>query len=107
MPRPARRSRRPLRPTPGPGRETGGLPASRRPIRTPSHRTGRRATIATIGQPLAAAINILTASSRHPGGVNVAFADGSVHFLKSSVSPQAWYAIATEAGNEVLSSDSY
>ena len=59
------------------------------------------------GQPQSAAVNILAASSRHPGGVNVAFADGSVHFLKSTVSPAAWYALATVAGNEVLSSDSY
>ena len=50
---------------------------------------------------------MLAASSRHPGGVNVAFADGSVHFVKSSVSPISWYALATVAGGEVLSSDSY
>jgi prepilin-type processing-associated H-X9-DG protein len=61
----------------------------------------------TMGQPLAALLNVLAASSRHPGGVNVAFADGSVRFIKSSVSPQAWYAIATVAGNEVVSSDAY
>jgi prepilin-type processing-associated H-X9-DG protein len=59
------------------------------------------------GQPQAAAINMLAASSRHPGGVNVAFADGSVRFVKSSVSPTSWYAIATPAGNEVISSDSF
>jgi prepilin-type N-terminal cleavage/methylation domain-containing protein/prepilin-type processing-associated H-X9-DG protein len=53
------------------------------------------------------AVNMLSASSRHPGGVNVAFADGSVHFVKSAVSPQAWYAIATINGGEVVSSDSY
>jgi len=61
----------------------------------------------TIGQPWSAAVNAIAASSRHPGGVNMAFADGSVHFLKSSVSPQAYYALATPAGGEVLSSDSY
>jgi len=59
------------------------------------------------GQPQAAAVNVIAASSRHPGGVNVAFGDGSVHFIKSSVSPQAWYAIATVNGGEVVSSDSY
>jgi prepilin-type N-terminal cleavage/methylation domain-containing protein/prepilin-type processing-associated H-X9-DG protein len=59
------------------------------------------------GQPASAAVNALAASSRHPGGVNVAFGDGSVHFIKSSVSPQAWYAIATINGGEVVSSDSY
>ena len=59
------------------------------------------------GQPRASAVNALAASSRHPGGVNVAFGDGSVHFIKSSVSPLAWYGIATVAGGETVSSDSY
>ena len=33
--------------------------------------------------------------SRHPGGANMLFADGSVHFLKSSISPIPWRALAT------------
>jgi prepilin-type N-terminal cleavage/methylation domain-containing protein/prepilin-type processing-associated H-X9-DG protein len=45
--------------------------------------------------------------SRHPGGANMLFADGSVHFLKSSISPIPWRALATRAYGEVLSSDSY
>jgi prepilin-type processing-associated H-X9-DG protein len=49
----------------------------------------------------------LTASSRHPGGVNVMFVDGSVHWIKSSISPNAWWALGTINGGEVLSSDSY
>ena len=48
-----------------------------------------------------------SASSNHPGGVNVLFMDGSVRFVKSSVSYQAWYAIATPNYGEVVSSDSY
>ena len=36
-----------------------------------------------------------SASSFHPGGVNIAFADGSVHFIKDSISswpivPATW-----------------
>jgi prepilin-type N-terminal cleavage/methylation domain-containing protein/prepilin-type processing-associated H-X9-DG protein len=46
------------------------------------------------------------ASSYHPGGVNVTMLDGSVKFVKNSVSPQTWWAIATKAGGEVISSDS-
>jgi prepilin-type processing-associated H-X9-DG protein len=48
-----------------------------------------------------------TASSRHPGVVNVAFADGSIRAVKSSINVNTWWAIGTCAGGEVLSSDSY
>ena len=54
-----------------------------------------------------ATITMVNASSSHPGGVNVAFMDGSVHFVKSSVSYQSWYALATPDRGEVVSSDSY
>jgi prepilin-type N-terminal cleavage/methylation domain-containing protein/prepilin-type processing-associated H-X9-DG protein len=45
--------------------------------------------------------------SYHPGGVNVAFCDGSVKFIKDTVNPTNWRAVGTRAGGEVLSSDSY
>jgi prepilin-type processing-associated H-X9-DG protein len=45
--------------------------------------------------------------SRHPGGVNTLFGDGSVHFMKSSINPLTWVALGTIAGGEVISSDSY
>jgi prepilin-type N-terminal cleavage/methylation domain-containing protein/prepilin-type processing-associated H-X9-DG protein len=47
------------------------------------------------------------AKSKHPGGANFAFADGSVHFLKNSISLVTYCALGSKAGNEVLSSDSY
>ena len=50
---------------------------------------------------------IVGASSNHPGGVNVGFLDGSVRFVKDSVSQTVWWAIATKAGGEVISADSY
>jgi prepilin-type N-terminal cleavage/methylation domain-containing protein/prepilin-type processing-associated H-X9-DG protein len=50
---------------------------------------------------------MVAASSLHPGGVNTLFMDGSVHFIKSSVNFASWYALATPAGGEVVSSDSY
>ncbi len=34
-------------------------------------------------------------SSLHPGGVNVAFADGSIQFVKNSVNAVAWHAVQT------------
>jgi prepilin-type N-terminal cleavage/methylation domain-containing protein/prepilin-type processing-associated H-X9-DG protein len=45
--------------------------------------------------------------SRHPGGANFAFADGSVHFLKNSISMFTYCALGSRSGGEVLSSDSY
>jgi prepilin-type N-terminal cleavage/methylation domain-containing protein/prepilin-type processing-associated H-X9-DG protein len=47
------------------------------------------------------------AGSWHPGGVNTVFADGSVRFIKNNISPVIWGAIATYAGSEVVSADSY
>jgi prepilin-type N-terminal cleavage/methylation domain-containing protein/prepilin-type processing-associated H-X9-DG protein len=81
-------------------------------------------------------IPIASASSRHPGGVNVALADGSVRFIKDTVSswtlaadgfpvgaprinpmwftgdlgaakPAVWQALSTRSSGEVLSADSY
>jgi len=61
-------------------------------------------------------------SSLHPGGANFLFTDGSVHFLKSILgdagtrpdgttiyypSDVAFQALATRAGGEVISADSY
>jgi prepilin-type processing-associated H-X9-DG protein len=48
-----------------------------------------------------------SANSLHSGGVNVGFADGSVHFIKSTVSLPAWWALGTRNLGEVLSSDQY
>jgi prepilin-type N-terminal cleavage/methylation domain-containing protein/prepilin-type processing-associated H-X9-DG protein len=45
--------------------------------------------------------------SLHPGGLNMAMADGSVRFIKSSISLQTYRALATRAGGEVISSDQY
>ncbi len=70
----------------------------------------------------------MTANSFHPGGVNVAFADGSVKFIKDTIQSwnenalvrcnnQAypgitaqrgvWQSLSTIAGGEVISSDAY
>jgi prepilin-type N-terminal cleavage/methylation domain-containing protein/prepilin-type processing-associated H-X9-DG protein len=49
--------------------------------------------------------NIVTASSNHNGGVNVLFLDGTVRFIKDSVSVATWHAIATKNFGEAVSSD--
>jgi prepilin-type processing-associated H-X9-DG protein len=45
--------------------------------------------------------------SRHPGGVNALFADGSVKFIKDSVALNTWWALGTKAGGEVIDASSY
>jgi prepilin-type N-terminal cleavage/methylation domain-containing protein/prepilin-type processing-associated H-X9-DG protein len=45
--------------------------------------------------------------SFHPGGCNVVFADGSVHFLKETIAPPTWAALITRAGGEITSADQY
>ncbi len=49
----------------------------------------------------------LAASSYHSGGVNTLFADGSVRFIKNSISPIAWRALGSIAGAEVVSGDQF
>ncbi|WP_406698793.1 DUF1559 domain-containing protein [Singulisphaera sp. Ch08] len=48
-----------------------------------------------------------TANSRHPGGVNVCMADGSVKFVKTSINLGTWRALGTRNGGEIISSDSF
>jgi len=47
------------------------------------------------------------ANSNHPGGANFLFADGSVHFIKSSIDIRTYWKLGTKANGEVLSSDQY
>jgi prepilin-type processing-associated H-X9-DG protein len=56
------------------------------------------------GGPTFAAV---TARSYHPGGVNALFGDGSVRFIKDTVSGATWRALGTVNGNEVVSGDAY
>jgi prepilin-type processing-associated H-X9-DG protein len=46
-------------------------------------------------------------SSFHPGGANIAMADGSVRFLKSTTAWPTVWAIGSRAGGEVVSADAY
>jgi prepilin-type N-terminal cleavage/methylation domain-containing protein/prepilin-type processing-associated H-X9-DG protein len=45
--------------------------------------------------------------SRHPGGVNTLFGDGSVHFIKNSIGPMTWVQLGSINGGEVIGSDQY
>ena len=57
--------------------------------------------------PQAGHAEIQVANSYHSGGVNVAMADGSVKFIKDTVSYPTWWALGTRGGGEVISADSY
>ncbi len=46
-------------------------------------------------------------ASRHPGGANFAFGDGSVRFLKSSMSPLVFQRLGNRADGDLLSGDQY
>ncbi|WP_165066421.1 DUF1559 domain-containing protein [Paludisphaera rhizosphaerae] len=46
-------------------------------------------------------------SSQHPGGVSMLMGDGTVRFIKNSVSLSTWRAVGTRAGGEVVSADSF
>ncbi len=48
-----------------------------------------------------------TASSRHPGVVNVLMLDGSSRSIKSSVSLPVWWALGTKGGGEVVSAGDF
>jgi prepilin-type processing-associated H-X9-DG protein len=45
--------------------------------------------------------------SFHPGGANVVFADGAVHFLGATIDIRVFAALVTRAGGEVVSGNAY
>jgi prepilin-type N-terminal cleavage/methylation domain-containing protein/prepilin-type processing-associated H-X9-DG protein len=45
--------------------------------------------------------------SRHQGGVNALFGDGSVKFMKDSINQMTWWALGTKAGGEVIDASAY
>jgi prepilin-type N-terminal cleavage/methylation domain-containing protein/prepilin-type processing-associated H-X9-DG protein len=47
------------------------------------------------------------ATSNHSGGVNVTMGDGSVRFIKNSISIPTWWALGTKANGETVGSDQY
>ena len=54
-------------------------------------------TMSTLTRP-----RVMAARSRHPGGVNAAFADGHVAFIKDAISTTVWSALSTTMGGEVI-----
>jgi prepilin-type processing-associated H-X9-DG protein/prepilin-type N-terminal cleavage/methylation domain-containing protein len=48
-----------------------------------------------------------SATSHHPGGANVLFADGHVRFVRETVNVRTWRALGTRNGGEVISQDTF
>jgi prepilin-type processing-associated H-X9-DG protein len=48
---------------------------------------------------------MVSASSKHPGGVNVALCDGSVRFITNSINLATWRALGTRNGGEFLGNE--
>jgi prepilin-type N-terminal cleavage/methylation domain-containing protein/prepilin-type processing-associated H-X9-DG protein len=46
-------------------------------------------------------------TSRHPGGANFAFGDGSIRFLKNSIGRSTFRLLANRADGEIISSDKF
>ncbi len=74
---------------------------------TPNSTQYKWSTCRTDGTAAADYSSFVNANSNHSGGVNVAFADGSVRFIKDAVAQNVWWALGTRAGGETISSDSY
>lgn len=46
--------------------------------------------------------DVLSARSRHAGGVNAALGDGSVKYFNDSVERKVWRALSTASGGETV-----
>jgi len=66
--------------------------------RSCSHSTGGNLTAIPVNE----AGNATTASSRHSGGVNLAMADASTHYISDSVDPLVWSALGSRDGDETV-----
>jgi prepilin-type processing-associated H-X9-DG protein len=44
----------------------------------------------------------IAARSKHPGGVNALFADGSVHFMSETIALAVWQGLGTSKGAEAV-----
>jgi prepilin-type processing-associated H-X9-DG protein len=59
------------------------------------------------GPSLDPALRVGGYSSRHSGGANFIFGDGSVKFIKDSISPAVFHRLGHRADGEVVSSDAF
>lgn len=68
---------------------------------------GTTATDEVMPCTTSATVHYVASRSKHPGGVNVAFGDGSVTFIGNSISITAWRALTSMAGDETVSGNAF
>jgi prepilin-type N-terminal cleavage/methylation domain-containing protein/prepilin-type processing-associated H-X9-DG protein len=61
----------------------------------------------SVGGPPGGFNDIITATSNHPGGVNVCMGDGSVRFVKDTIAPATWWALGSRNQAEVFDNSQY
>jgi prepilin-type N-terminal cleavage/methylation domain-containing protein/prepilin-type processing-associated H-X9-DG protein len=61
----------------------------------------------TVGGPPGGFNDAVTATSNHPGGVNVCMLDGSVKFIKDTIAIPTWWALGSRNQGEIISADAY
>ena len=69
--------------------------------------TPNRQACAVLGTWGRGGAGAITATSNHPGGVNVLMVDGAVRFVNDSVDRETWWAIGTVWGREQISNISF
>jgi prepilin-type N-terminal cleavage/methylation domain-containing protein/prepilin-type processing-associated H-X9-DG protein len=68
---------------------------------------GRTGTLTAPRLPNARSPRIADFRSRHPGGVNFLFGDGSARRIHADIDPAVWVALGTRAGGEPLLRDDF
>ncbi|PQO46121.1 DUF1559 domain-containing protein [Blastopirellula marina] len=80
-------------------RHLDSLRTTENPVNTPA---GEGITTSPYGQPYNGAFG-----SRHPGGANFGFGDGSVHFLAETINLDVYKLLSQRASGQVKASDAY
>jgi prepilin-type processing-associated H-X9-DG protein len=69
--------------------------------------TGAPLNYDTKQPPGSTAQRLAAFGSGHTGGANFAFADGSIHFITSSIDTTTYQSLSTRSGGEVLNSSAF
>ncbi|MHB1561782.1 MAG: DUF1559 family PulG-like putative transporter [Isosphaeraceae bacterium] len=91
---------------PGPGPAPTARAVVSKAVAAPPTQVGRPADDAPTAMPGSPAY-VGGYASNHPGGVNCAFGDGSIRFIKASIRPNVLEWLGARADGEIIDSSSY